>query len=85
MLLFALANQVFGVGLEACLVMALGMGTTVGTIGLLTILVRRAALAPLRRGSRALAWTSRGLAVAGSMTLTVVGGLLCLGAWSRLP
>src|SRR5262249_50886586 len=84
-LLFALANHVFMVGLEACVAMALGMGATVSAIGVGSIFVRRTALAPLRARPRALVWASRGLAMAGSLALTVVGGTLCLGAWARLP
>jgi ABC-type nickel/cobalt efflux system permease component RcnA len=84
-LLFALANQVLLVGLEACLVMALGMGATVSAIGVGAVLLRRGALAPLHTRPRALAWASRGLAIGGSLTLTVVGGLLLAGAWTRLP
>ena len=84
-LLFALANGILGVGIEACLVMAAGMGVTVSAIGVATILARRAVLRPLRARPRAVRWVSVGLAVAGSLTLTVMGGLLCVNAWARLP
>ena len=84
-LLFALANGILGVGIEACLVMAAGMGVTVSAIGVATILARRVVLRPLRARPRAVRWVSVGLAVAGSLTLTVMGGLLCVNAWARLP
>jgi len=84
-LLFALANGVLRVGIEACLVMALGMGVTVSAIGVATILARRAVLRPLRARPRAVRWVGGGLAVAGSMALTVAGGVLCVSAWARLP
>ncbi len=84
-LLFALANGVLRVGVEACLVMAAGMGVTVSTIGVTTIVAQRAVLHPLQARPRAVRWIRGVLAVAASTTLTIVGGLLCIGAWARLP
>lgn len=84
-LLFALANNVFRVGVEACLTMAVGMGATVAVIAVATILVRRSALAPFRTRPRVFDWVGRSLALAGSTTLTVVGAVLLVGAWARLP
>ena len=84
-LLFALANGVLRVGVEACLVMAAGMGVTVSSIGLATIMARRGALGLLQARPQAVRWVSLSLAVVGSVTLTAVGGILCVGAWARLP
>jgi ABC-type nickel/cobalt efflux system permease component RcnA len=64
-LLFALANGVFRVDLEACLVMAVGMGPTVSVVGVIAIVVRRGVVHPLRARPRATRWVSQGVAVAG--------------------
>jgi ABC-type nickel/cobalt efflux system permease component RcnA len=85
LMLFALANGVPVVGLAASLVMAVGMALTVSAVGVVTVLARRAAIAPLRARPRAASWVSRALAVAGGSLITLVGALFLAGAWSRLP
>ena len=71
--------------LAAGLVMAVGMALTVSAVGVVTVLARRAAIAPLRARPRAAGWASRALAVAGGSLITLVGALFLAGAWSRLP
>jgi ABC-type nickel/cobalt efflux system permease component RcnA len=85
LLLFALANGLFVLGMVAALVMAVGMGVTVTLVGLVAILGRRALLVPTRHRPRAGAWLRRALTVTGAMALTLIGSLLFAGAWTRLP
>jgi ABC-type nickel/cobalt efflux system permease component RcnA len=84
LLLFALANGVFLVGIVASAVMALGMTITVSLVGVLTIVGRRTLLGLARRRPRALTYLSRGLAVAGSALITGIGALFLADAWNRL-
>jgi ABC-type nickel/cobalt efflux system permease component RcnA len=80
-LLFALAQGVFLVGVVAALVMAIGMGVTVSLVGLLAIGVRRGTVRAIRAPS-AIAWAKDLLAVAGALAITTVGVVLLLAAWT---
>jgi nickel/cobalt exporter len=83
-MLFALANHVFVIGVEAALAMSLGMAITVSAVGLASIFARRVlqrAVAGSARGSVAL---ERGLNVGGSLVLVIFASVLMIGAWSRL-
>ena len=81
-LLFALANSVFAVGVGAALAMSAGMAITVSAIAILSVLARR--LAQRLFGGSAL-WAvrlERGLAIAGPAVLVTVSTVLFLGAWA---
>jgi ABC-type nickel/cobalt efflux system permease component RcnA len=83
-MLFALAQNAFAIGVEAALAMSLGMALTVSAIGLASIFARRLlerAVAGSTRGAVAL---ERGLQFGGALTLVVFASLFCLGAWVRL-
>jgi ABC-type nickel/cobalt efflux system permease component RcnA len=84
LLLFALANGVFLVGVAASVVMALGMAITVSLVGIVTIVGRRTLLGAVRQRPRVLGYLSRGLAVAGSALIAVVAALFLADAWRRL-
>jgi ABC-type nickel/cobalt efflux system permease component RcnA len=84
LLLFALAQDVFAVGIAATFVMALGMGITVSLVGVTTIVTRRTLMAALASRPRAAHWIGRSLTVTGAVIITVVGILFFSSAWSRL-
>ena len=84
LMLFALANGVFLVGVGAALVMAVGMGITVSVVGLAAIAARTAVVGSMRSHPRAASWVGRALAVTGASLLTVVGSLFFVSAWTRL-
>jgi nickel/cobalt exporter len=83
-MLFALANHAFVIGIESALAMSAGMAMTVSAIGIASIFARQLmqrAVAGNARGSHAL---ERGLNLGGSFLLVLFSGLLFLGACSRL-
>jgi nickel/cobalt exporter len=83
-MLFALANHAFVIGIESALAMSVGMAMTVSAIGIASIFARQVmqrAVAGSSRGSHAL---ERVLNIGGSLLLLLFAGLLFLGAWSRL-
>jgi nickel/cobalt exporter len=80
-LLFALAQGVFLVGVMAALVMAVGMGVTVSLVGLVAIGVRRGTVRAIRTPS-AIDWAKDLLGVAGALAITTVGVVLLLAAWT---
>lgn len=84
LMLFALANGVFLVGVGAALVMAVGMGITVSVVGLAAIAARTAVVGSMHHHPRAASWVGRALAVTGASLLMVVGGLFFVSAWTRL-
>jgi nickel/cobalt transporter (NicO) family protein len=83
-MLFSLANDAILIGAVAVLALSLGMGLTVSTIGVLSIVARRFmkrfATGSTARGEH----LERLLAVAGSVAVVGFSGLLMLGAWDRL-
>jgi ABC-type nickel/cobalt efflux system permease component RcnA len=83
-MLFALANHAFVIGIESAMAMSAGMAITVSAIGIASIFARQLlqrAVAGSSLGSLAL---ERGLNLGGSLLLVVFAGLLFLGACSRL-
>jgi ABC-type nickel/cobalt efflux system permease component RcnA len=85
-MLFALAQHAFAIGVEAALAMSLGMAVTVSAIGLASVFARRLlerAVAGNTSG-RGTVVLERGLQFGGALTLIVFASLFCLGAWARL-
>jgi ABC-type nickel/cobalt efflux system permease component RcnA len=83
-MLFALANHAFVIGIESALAMSAGMAMTVSAIGIASIFARQLmqrAVAGSSRGSHVL---ERVLNIGGSLLLVLFASLLFLGAWSRL-
>ena len=76
-LLFALAQGVFALGVAAAFVMALGTGLTISGLALLAVFSRRAALRLAEENSRWQARIHTGLAVASSL-LVIGTGLVFL-------
>jgi ABC-type nickel/cobalt efflux system permease component RcnA len=85
LMLFALANGVFLIGLAASVVMAVGMGITVALVGVVTILGRRSIVSTASIRPRLVAFVRRGLAMTGAGLVIVIGGLFFASAWTRLP
>ena len=81
-LLFALGQGVFVVGVAAALVMAIGMGLTVSLVGLLAIAVRRGTVRAVGASSGATHWVKDLLGVAGAAAITTLGLVLLLAAWT---
>jgi nickel/cobalt transporter (NicO) family protein len=81
-LLFALGQGVFLVGVAAALVMAVGMGLTVSLVGLLAIVVRRGTVRALGTSPGAVGWVKDLLGVAGAVAITTLGLVLLLAAWT---
>jgi ABC-type nickel/cobalt efflux system permease component RcnA len=68
-LLFALGQGVFLVGVAAALVMAVGMGLTVSLVGLLAIAMRRGTVRAVGASSGAVHWLKDLLGVAGAAAI----------------
>jgi ABC-type nickel/cobalt efflux system permease component RcnA len=83
-LLFALANQSLGVGIAAVASLAIGMAITVSTIGVASILGRRALLSVLDSVGVQSHRFEQGLSVLGALLIMAASGLLMAGAWYRL-
>ena len=83
-LLFALGQGVFLVGVAAALVMAVGMGLTVSLVGLLAIAVRRGTVRAVGASSGAVPWLKDLLGVAGAAAITTLGLVLLLAAWTSV-
>jgi nickel/cobalt transporter (NicO) family protein len=81
-LLFALGQGVFLVGVAAALVMAVGMGLTVSLVGLLAIAVRRGTVRAVGASSGVTHWVKDLLGVAGAAAITTLGLVLLLAAWT---
>ena len=84
LMLFALANRAFVIGIEAALAMSLGMAITVSSIGLASIFARQLMERVVAANSRGGVALERGLNLGGSLLLVLFASLLLLGAWSRL-
>jgi nickel/cobalt transporter (NicO) family protein len=83
-LLFALANDAFGLGAIAVAVLTVGMAVTISAIGVLTVLGRRALLAVIDVvGVRAHRLEER-LAMTAALVIVGVSGLMMYDAWVRL-
>ena len=82
-LLFALGQGVFLVGVAAALVMAVGMGLTVSLVGLLAIAARRGTVRALGGSSARVGWVKDLLGAAGAIAITTLGLVLLLAAWTN--
>lgn len=83
-LLFALANRAFGLGVVAVAVLTVGMAVTISTIGVATVLGRRTFLAMVDKAGMETHRLERGLAIAASAVIVGVSGLMMYDAWTRL-
>src|SRR5262249_14313034 len=85
-LLFALGQGVYLVGVAASLVMAIGMGLTVSLVGLAAVTVRRSTLRAVGPSAPAY-WAKTALGVAGAVAIFGLGLVLFLmagtAAWPR--
>lgn len=79
-LLFALANGVFLLGVAAALMIALGVAITISALGIGTIVLRRAVAGGDAPASPGQAFAGKALAIAGSVAVMLMGGLLFGGA-----
>ncbi|HEX4113315.1 MAG TPA: hypothetical protein VH020_12340 [Stellaceae bacterium] len=83
-LLFALANDAFGLGIVAVAVLTVGMAVTISTIGVLTVLGRRALLALIDTAGIQSHRLERGLAMVAAIVIVGVSGLMMYDSWTRL-
>jgi nickel/cobalt transporter (NicO) family protein len=83
-LLFALANRAFGLGVIAVAVLTIGMAVTISTIGVAAVLGRRALIAMIDRAGMETHRLERGLAMAAAVVIVGVSGLMMYDAWTRL-
>jgi nickel/cobalt exporter len=81
-LLFAIGQGVFLVGIAATLVMAVGMGLTVSLVGILAVLARRGTVRIASTSSGAAYWVKGALGVLGAAVILGLGLVLFLGAWT---
>jgi ABC-type nickel/cobalt efflux system permease component RcnA len=81
-LLFALGQGVYWVGVAASLVMAVGMGLTVSLVGLAAVAARRGTLRAAGPSAAPTYWVKSALGVAGAAAITGLGLLLFLSAWT---
>ena len=79
-LLFALANGVFFLGIAAALLIALGVAITISALGIGTIVLRHAITGGETVPTPTRALISRALTIAGSGGVMLLGGLLLGGA-----
>jgi ABC-type nickel/cobalt efflux system permease component RcnA len=82
-LLFALANRAFGLGVVAVAVLTAGMAVTTSTVGVATVLGRRALLALIDSAGVQTHRLERGLAMAAAVAIVAVSGLMMYDAWTR--
>jgi nickel/cobalt transporter (NicO) family protein len=83
-LLFALANGVFAIGVLVAAAMSAGMAITVSLIGVLSVLGRSVAE---RMFAGSVSWAGgleRALSITGPLLIVAFSTLLMLAAWSRL-
>lgn len=83
-LLFALANSAFGLGVVAVAVLTVGMAVTISTIGVAAVLGRRALIAMIDKAGMETHRLERGLAMAAAVVIVGVSGLMMYDAWTRL-
>ena len=83
-LLFALANHAFWLGVVAVAVLTIGMAVTISTIGVLTVLGRRALLALIDTVGVQSHRLERGLAMVAAVVIVGVSSLMMYDAWTRL-
>ncbi|HVO14446.1 MAG TPA: hypothetical protein VMV26_04490, partial [Alphaproteobacteria bacterium] len=83
-LLFALANQAFGVGIAAVAALSIGMAVTVSAIGVLSVLGRHTLLRVLDTVGMQSHRFEQALAIIGSVLIVAASALLMMAAWVRL-
>jgi nickel/cobalt transporter (NicO) family protein len=83
-LLFALANSAFGLGVIAVTVLTIGMAVTISTIGVAAVLGRRALIAMIDKAGMETHRLERALAMAAAVVIVGVSGLMMYDAWVRL-
>jgi nickel/cobalt transporter (NicO) family protein len=83
-LLFALANSAFGLGVIAVAVLTIGMAVTISTIGVAAVLGRRALIVMIDKAGMETHRLERGLAMAAALVIVGVSGLMMYDAWTRL-
>lgn len=83
-MLFALANDAFWLGVLAVAALSLGMGGTVAAVGVATVLARDLATRAFAAGGARGELIERVMLLLGSFLLALFGGVLALGAWARL-
>ena len=81
-LLFALGQGVFLVGIAASAVMAVGMGLTVSLVGILAVLARRGTVRAVSSSRGIAPWVKGMLGVLGAAAIACLGLVLFLGAWT---
>jgi ABC-type nickel/cobalt efflux system permease component RcnA len=81
-MLFALGQGVFLVGIAASLVMAVGMGLTVSLVGILAVFARRGTMRAASSSRSVAPWVRGGLGVLGAAAIACLGLVLFRGAWS---
>lgn len=81
-LLFALGQEVFLVGIAATLVMAVGMGLTVSLVGILAVFARRGTVRAASTSGGVAHWVKGALGVLGAAAIASLGLVLFLGAWT---
>lgn len=82
-LLFALANGIYGVGIAATLAMAFGVFLTITALGTGTILLRRLTEAGAGRLPRVSPLLTRTLSIGGGVLVMVFGVVFFFGTWGR--
>ncbi len=82
-LLFAVANGVFLLGVVASFMMAAGVAITISALGIGAIVLRQSVAGGDVDSSPLRAFFSRALSIAGSLAVAVIGGLLFGGALER--
>ena len=75
-LLFAFGQELYLVGVAACLVMAVGMGLTVSLVGLAAVAARRGTVRMVGPSSAAAHWLKTALGVTGAAAITGLGAAL---------
>jgi nickel/cobalt transporter (NicO) family protein len=84
-LLFALGQGVYLVGVAASLVMAVGMGLTVSLVGLAAVATRRGTLRVAGPSSSVpVHWVKTTLGGVGAAAIAGLGLLLLLSAWTSI-
>jgi nickel/cobalt exporter len=81
-LLFALGQGLFLVGIAASLVMAVGMALTVSLVGILAVLTRRGTVRAASSSRGVAPWVRGLLGVLGAAAIACLGLVLFLGAWT---
>ena len=80
LMLFAVANGAFGLGVQATLALSLGMGLTVAAVGVLSTLARRTLVRLTAGANRSGILVERGLRIAGAALIVAFAGLMMAGS-----